>query len=44
MDTITNAFMAPFSSEKAAETTPAKTALVYGVAGLLVGVLFFNKA
>lgn len=44
MDTITNAFLAPFSSEKAAKTTPAKTALAYGVAGILVGVLFLNKA
>lgn len=43
MEVITNAFMAPFSSEKAADTTPAKIALTYGVLGVLVGVLFLNK-
>lgn len=39
METLKNAFMAPFSSESAALTTPAKTAVVYGSIGLLVGVL-----
>lgn len=39
METITNALMAPFSDEKAALTTPAKTAVVYGAVGLLIGVL-----
>lgn len=44
MEVITNALMAPFSSEKAEKTTPAKIALTYGVAGVIIGVLFLNKA
>lgn len=39
METITNAFMAPFSEEKAALTTPAKTAVVYTLAGLFLGIM-----
>lgn len=43
MEEIKNALMAPFSSEKAAATTPAKIAVTYSVIGVLVGVLFLNK-
>lgn len=39
METLKNAFLAPFSSEAALKTTPLKTALVYCATGLLVGVL-----
>jgi hypothetical protein len=43
MDTLTNALMAPFSTEKAALSTPAKTAAVYGVAGILVGIFVLGN-
>lgn len=39
METIKNAFMAPFSETAAAATTPAKTAVAYLAAGLVVGIL-----
>lgn len=38
METIKNAFFAPFSDDAASKTTPAKTAVAYGVAGLIVGL------
>lgn len=39
METIKNAYFAPFSSSAAANTTPAKTAVAYGLAGLVLGML-----
>lgn len=39
MDVILNALKAPFSTEAAALTTPAKTAIVYSLLGLVVGAL-----
>lgn len=39
MDTLLNALLAPFSEERAAATSPAKTAVVYVGIGLVVGVL-----
>lgn len=38
METIFDAFKAPFSDEAAARTTPMKTAIAYGAAGLLLGI------
>lgn len=38
MESLKNAFKAPFSDEAAAATTPAKTAVAYCVAGFLVGL------
>lgn len=43
METVKNAFLAPFSDSAAAATTPAKTAAAYGVAGLLIGMFFLGK-
>lgn len=42
METLKNAFMAPFSTDAAALTTPAKTAAVYAVAGVMVGLLLLK--
>lgn len=39
METIKNAFLAPFSDEAAQATTPAKTAVMYGILGLVVGLV-----
>lgn len=39
METIKNAFAAPFSDTAAAASTPMKTAVAYGALGLLIGVL-----
>lgn len=39
MEEIKNAFKAPFSDAAAAATTPAKTAIAYGLAGWLLAVL-----
>lgn len=38
METIKNAYMAPFSSTAAAATTPAKTAVAYALTGLVLGL------
>lgn len=42
METIKNAFMAPFSETAAAATTPAKTAVAYLVTGLVLGTLILK--
>lgn len=39
METIKNAFLAPFSSEAATKTTPLKTGIAYLATGMLVGFL-----
>lgn len=39
METIKNAFFAPFSTDAATKSTPAKTAIAYLVTGLFVGTL-----
>lgn len=39
MDTLLDAYKAPFSSEAAAKTTPAKIAVVWGITGLLAAML-----
>lgn len=44
METIKNAFLAPFSSEAAAKTTPFKTALAYAATGLVVGMVLKDKS
>lgn len=38
METIKNAYLAPFSDSAAAATTPAKTAVAYAIAGLAIGL------
>lgn len=43
MEQIKNAFLAPFSEEAEAATTPLKTALAYGATGLILGMFVFNK-
>lgn len=44
METIKNAFLAPFSSEAATKTTPLKTAMAYAAAGLIVGLVLKDKS
>lgn len=43
MKELTNALSAPFSSEAAAETTPAKIAMVYAGIGIIIGVFVLGK-
>lgn len=43
MNGIMDAFKAPFSSEAAARTTPAKTAVSYALSGFVLAVLFVKK-
>lgn len=43
MEPILNAFKAPFSDTAAADTTPGKIALAYGIAGLLIGAFVLGK-
>lgn len=40
MDNLLNPLKAPFSTEAAANTTIAKVAVVYGLVGLIGGLLF----
>lgn len=40
MDAILDAFKAPFSTEAAARTTPAKTAVAYSLTAVVLTVLF----
>lgn len=42
MDSVKNALMAPFSDSAAAASTPAKTAIAYGLIGLIAGAFFLK--
>lgn len=42
MEAFKDAFMAPFSTEAATATSPAKTAIAYGLLGLVVGAFLLK--
>lgn len=44
METIKNAFLAPFSTEATQKTTALKIALAYSAAGLLAGFLLKDSS